>query len=168
MRRVKRITVTSGDAKTNRDFGKTFEITEKPAEETEEWCARALLGIGGGRMDIPEELMNFPSAAIIVIGGARALVSMSFEDAKPLMAEMMACVKLCPDPANPAVVRNLMPGEIEEPATLIAIRKEVLELHLGFTLAEAKSRAEGFIKAIFNSSDIPTSLPLSESPSAKA
>lgn len=139
MRKAKRLTVTSGSRDNNRDYGKTFLITEMPAMQAEKWMMRALLAVGRGGPEMPPEVLAMPSAAIMAIGAARALASMSFADAEPLLDEMMQCVEIIPDPANDLVKRPIDRDDIEEVPTLMTLRKEVLELHTGFSLTAALS-----------------------------
>lgn len=67
--------------------------------------------------------------------GIRALFGLRFDEAGPLLDELMGCVKAIPDPARPNVIRPLVADDIEEVATLIQIKSEVFELHTGFSPA---------------------------------
>lgn len=163
-RKTKDVTVTAE----GRDKGKIFRITEKSAVDTEKWCMRVLTAIGRSRSDLPEGAMGVPSSAVMVIGAARALVSMSFDDAEPLIDEMMQCVQIVPDPSKSIVTRPLIPDDTEEVATLLLLRKEVLELHMGFTMDDLKSKATAWIQGVTSSLRIPTSPSPSDTPSPAA
>lgn len=118
----------------NRDKGKTFVITEMPADRAERWALRALLALTNAGIDVPEQAGNAGMAGIASVG-VGMLARLDFEVAEPLLAEMMACVRI--DMGN-GVVRDLLEGDggdIEEVVTRLHLRKAVLELHLGFSIA---------------------------------
>jgi hypothetical protein len=117
-----------------RDKGKAFLLTEMSASQAERWAARALLAIARNGVDIPEGIASAGLAGVAAVG-LRALGGMAFDDAEPLLADMMACVQAIPDPARPSVVRFLIEADIEEVATRLRLRMEVFELHLGFSVA---------------------------------
>jgi len=58
-------------------------------------------------------------------------------DAKPLLDELMKCVKIIPDPSNRNIVRSLVDSDIEEVSTRLKLRAEVFKLHVGFSQAAA-------------------------------
>jgi len=122
----------------NRDRGKQYLITEKSALEAEKWAARALFALGKSGIDIPEEAAQAGMAGIAIIG-LKALLSMNFADAEPLLNEMMSCIEYIPNPSNPSVKRPLFDGDIEEVTTLLKLRSEVFNLHTGFSIADAIS-----------------------------
>jgi hypothetical protein len=68
--------------------------------------------------------------------GMKAIAKLPFESAKPLLEKMMDCVQIQP---SPNVTRELMSGDVEEVATLFALRKKVLGLHLDFFTAAVPS-----------------------------
>ncbi|WP_233867101.1 hypothetical protein [Paraburkholderia adhaesiva] len=114
-----------------RDRGKVFHLTEMPADAGERWAIRVLLAIGRAGVDLPPGIEHEGMAALARIG-LSALMRIDFSDAGPLLDEMMACVRFQPNPANPAIVRELVPEDIEEIATRLALRREVMRLHTGF------------------------------------
>lgn len=124
------------DQESNRDRGKTYLLTEMSATDAERWAARALLGMGRTGLEVPPEFMDAGMAGLAAVG-IRALGTMAFHDAEPLMAEMMACVQFVPDSSRPDVVRSLVETDTEEVATRLRLRSEVIELHLGFSIADA-------------------------------
>ena len=136
MRKTKEVTITTD----GRDKGKTFVITEMPASRAEKWAARALLAITRSGVPMPEELRGAGMAAIAIVG-LRAILSLSFDDAEPLLDEMMKCVQI----KMPAITRPIIDDgtdgeDIEEPETRLLLRSETLELHTGFSLAAMVSR----------------------------
>ena len=119
-----------------RDKGKMFQITEMPASKAEKWAIRTMLALGKSGVEIPDDLQAQGMASIASLG-IRALTSLNFEDAEPLLAEMFDCVKCVPDPTRPEVTRALIEDDIEEVATRLSLRKDILSLHIDFFTAVA-------------------------------
>lgn len=132
----KTATITISDE--GRDRGKTFILREMSAYQAERWAMRALLALARSGFDVPDNFMSLGLAGIAAIG-MRALGGMSFEDAEPLLNEMMDCVMIVPDPARPQVSRALVEDDIEEVATRLKLRMEVFNLHTSFLQAVARS-----------------------------
>lgn len=113
-----------------RDEGKQFLLTEMPVYKAEKWAARALLVVsrGLGKEADADTAQGF--AGLSKMNWAE-LASVRWEDAEPLMDEMMACVKV-KLPSGGA--RQLYPDsdDIEEVSTLFKLRKAILKLHFGF------------------------------------
>ena len=120
----------------SRDIGKHFLITEMPAAQAEKWAMRAYLAMSHARIEVPQEIVALGIIGVAMIG-MRAFSESKWIDLEPLADEMMGCVQICPDPNNLAVVRGLIADDIEEVPTRMFLRKEVLELHAGFTHADA-------------------------------
>lgn len=118
----------------DRDAGKHFLITELDAVRTEKWATRALLAIAGSGTDIPPEVLQMGAGAVVA-AGMRALVTMSFAEAEPLLDEMMDCIAFIPDPKRPDVTRPFDHDDIEEVTTIWLLRSEVVEIHTGFSPA---------------------------------
>lgn len=134
MRKTKIVSIPStGDGK-NRDAGKHFFLTEMDADQGERWAARAFFAMAKNGADIPPELMGMGMGAIVAVG-IRSILTMAFEDAMPLLDEMMQCVQIVPDPRKPDVVRAIDADDIEEVSTRLLLRSEVFELHTGFSPA---------------------------------
>lgn len=123
-----------------RDQGKTYLLTEMPASQAERWAIRALMSLAKSGLEIPDNAQEMGMAAIAAMGFT-ALANIPFEDAGPLLDEMMACVQIIPDPARPQVVRPLIEDDIEEVRTRLMLRRDVFDLHTGFfsTAARLKS-----------------------------
>lgn len=127
-RRTVTVTITAE----GRDKGKQFFLTELPAEAAEDWGLRALNAISK-TMGIPsDEFLNSGLSGIAALG-ASAFMRAEWGVVKPLLDEMRQCIRIIPDPAKPEIMRaNLVADDIEEVATWLKLRQEVLELHLGF------------------------------------
>ena len=127
MRKVISITISTND----RDKGKVFQLREMPASKAEKWAARAFLALAKSGVDIPDDIAEQGVAGIAAVG-IKALSRIEFSDAEALLDEMFDCVQFIPDPSRPDVVRGLIEDDIEEVATRVKLRKEVLALHLDF------------------------------------
>lgn len=134
MRKTKIVTITDS----GRDQGKAFLLTEMPASKAEKWAARAILALAKSGVEIPKNIEKGGVAGIAVLG-LKALMTMNFTDAEPLLDEMMQCVQAVPNPAMPNVIRPLIEDDIEEVSTRVSLRAEVFALHTNFSLPGAKS-----------------------------
>lgn len=115
-----------------RDLGKVFVITEMSSAQGEEWALKALLALGSS---VPPEALQLGMAAMSKIG-LEGLLSVKFEVLKPLLDEMMSCVKIRP---SAHIVRELIEEDIEEIMTRVNLRKEVWAINTGFLRAVAPS-----------------------------
>lgn len=145
MRKHKVITITDE----GRDKGKSFLIVEKSAYEAEKWATRALFALSRVGVEVPDGMLQAGGLGVLAVG-LEAFKRLPFEDAEPLLDDMMTCVSFAPDPAKVddrgrPLSRPLMrgddvsDGDIAEVGTLIRLRGEVLELHLGFSVAAVLS-----------------------------
>jgi hypothetical protein len=137
-RKTKDVTITAE----GRDKGRTYRIVEMSAYDAEKWAARALMAMGRAGVDISDEA-RAAGAAAIMASGVQALMTMHFEDAEPLLDDMFRCVKFKTDSG---VVRDVQYGdedgtgcELEEVATRLRLRSEVIELHTGFPITAVLS-----------------------------
>ena len=135
MRKTKEITIQSE----NRDRGKTYLLTEMPAAQAEKWAAQAFLALAKSGVEIPDSVAAGGLAGVAASGLA-VLSGISWDLAEPLLDEMMGCVKI----KEAHLVRALDPNaeDIEEVSTRLLLRKELLELHLGFSLAAKLSTSK--------------------------
>jgi len=143
-----------------RDKGKVFRITEMDAWRAEEWAWRAssVLARSGAEVPPANLLGHF---AVVAAYGLQALLSASFDEARPLLDEMTACVAIVPDPARPDYARADFQEDVEEWPTLLWLRDKVLELHTGFsvaaTLSNLRAKAQGAAATSGNPAPSPTS-----------
>ena len=139
-RKTKLVTITAE----GRDNGKGFFLTEMPAVQTEKWAARALLALTSSGVELPEGFdARTASSAQLVSVGLEAFGKAKWDLIEPLLDEMMSCVQYVGNPEKSPDVKLAMssvPDAIEEVTTLLTIRKELLELHLGFSLADRPQR----------------------------
>lgn len=127
-RRVKEVMITQE----GRDKGKLFLLTEMSAADAEDWAARGLLALAHSGQDLGD-LSNLGMQGIAILG-IQALAKLKYDELKPLMDDMWKCVQIIPDPSgNRAMARALVDNDIEEIATRIQLRAEVINLHTGFS-----------------------------------
>lgn len=127
MRKTKVVTITAK----GRDESKQFFLTEMSAEDGEAWGMRALLALARSGVELPDDFLSMGLAGMAIVG-VQALAGLQWAEAKPLLKEMMDCVQIIPDPRHPEVKRPRVEDDIEEIATLLVLRKEMIGLHLDF------------------------------------
>lgn len=135
-------------ATVGRDKGKTFLLTEMGARPGHKWATRALFAVMNAGLEVPEEYADagFAGLAAIVSSGNTQLLAMFIRTlgkldsaiAMPLLDELLDCVEVIPDPSHPNVKRKLWDEDVEEVATLFALQKEVLTLHMSFFTGDAR------------------------------
>ncbi|MHB8915607.1 MAG: hypothetical protein ACYC4K_07315 [Thiobacillus sp.] len=123
MRKVIEFTATHG-----RDKGRKFQITEMSAAATEEWAMRLIFAMMNAGVEIPANIASLGLAGLYQLG-LNSLGKVPFDSAKPLLDQMMGCVKCMSDPDNSNFIRPLVESDIDEAKTIIQIRKAVFELH---------------------------------------
>lgn len=126
-------------AVTGRDAGRQYLITEMSASQGEKWAVRAVLALGRSGITVPEgfEALGMEGFATLIASlGMRALFSLQFADAEPLLDEMMACVRFIPEGGSAGQAIALHETHVEEVQTRLQLRNEVVALHVGFSLAE--------------------------------
>jgi len=144
-------------ASEGRDKGKLFRITEMSAGESEEWAMRALLALSNSGAPVPEDFLDMGMPGIAIVG-MRALTTLKWAEAKPLLDKMLECVRIIPDPKRPQVIRAIIEEDIEEVETRLKLREEVFRLHTDFLDAAVSSLKEMWGQAKGgSSSDAPTS-----------
>ncbi|WP_374413291.1 hypothetical protein [Novosphingobium colocasiae] len=176
MRKTKVVTIEAE----GRDKGKSFLITEKSAYDAEKWAIRALLALSRAGVEIPDGALQAGALGVLAVG-LDAFRQMHFEDAEPLLEEMMACIAFVPDPdmkdqmtGKPMTRALLAPtaandGDIEEVGTILRLRGEALDLHLGFSLRDVVSNLQAMLTArASNPPSSPTSPPSVEPSSLDA
>lgn len=132
-RKTKLITITTA----NRDEGKQFLITEASSDATERWGMRVFMAMSRANIDIDASALDAGMAGVATIA-LRSLASMQFDDAMPLLTEMMLCVKYVPIGLKGLeLARNLVETDVEEITTLLLLREEVIDLHVGFSVRDA-------------------------------
>jgi len=117
-----------------RDKNKSFLLTEWPASRAEAWAIRAVLALGAANVTVPDGVLNMGMAALTEIGLTK-LFALPYKEAGPLLDELMECIQVMPDARRPQVKRPLVESDIEEVKTRLALKWEVLKLHVDFFTA---------------------------------
>lgn len=155
----KEIDITITDE--GRDIGKIFHIKEMGAIQAEQWAYRAIMAVARSGVDIGDAASG--GMQTLARLGIEAITKVHFEDVKPLLDEMLDCITVKPNPKNLAIVRPLMvDDDIEEVQTLLQLRKEVLNLHLGFSKPADQSKS-----TLGTSASNSSNTPISQDPSVR-
>lgn len=145
-RHTKVVTITAP----GRDRGKVFVITEMDADKGERWALRTLFALSRGGIEVPPGMFDQGWIGLanlmpyVLVIGLRSLHGAQWLEVEPLLDEMMECVRWSPPGTNQRedLLQTIHPGaasQIEEISTRFHLRKEVLQLHMGFSLADALS-----------------------------
>lgn len=144
-----------------RDKGKKYLLTEMPALKAERWARHAAAAVNRSDLDAKDAIKELGMLGFYLVG-FQALAGGDVEKVDALMNEMLQQIQI----VETAVMRPLGgDGDIEEVATLIKLRKELLELHLGFTIAELVSILRASAETVQDSPNTPTSRTSSETSS---
>jgi hypothetical protein len=128
---VREVTISSA----GRDHGKTFVLTEMPAEEGEYWATRALELIeGSGELhkEGPKE------SGMAGLAEAASGINVARKLQHPDLDGMWKYVQFRPK-KNEAPPQPLRSDHIEEWQTRLELRSEFLRLHVGFFSPENPS-----------------------------
>lgn len=161
-RNTKHFTIQE-EAKPNyRDNGKTFLLTEMPADQGARWADRFIFAIMNAGIDLPDGIVGGGMAGLAAIGLEsilKALSKVPFEVAEPLLDEIMTCVQWRGAAALPwQAILSGINCQIEEVQTFYSLRIAWLELHLGFSFAAALQKLRAAQAAELSSQSTPTSL----------
>ncbi len=112
------------------------------ADKAERWAIRMVLALTNANVEVPEGSLQagMSGLAAMMAQGVRGLAGLKFDAISALLDEMMECVQFQPAANIPPM--PILKGEasqIEEVPTRLSLRMEVLELHLGFSLAALAS-----------------------------
>jgi len=136
MRKSETVTVPAGFG---RDVGKTFLVTEKPAVDAERWAWRMFIAMKGTAGAIPQEAERLGMVGVAILGLNTFLAApVKFDELRPLLDELLECVKVIRDPRHPEIATTLtgIGDEVEEVQTVAWLRSEVLRVHTGFSFAD--------------------------------
>lgn len=125
----------------NRDKDKIFRLTEWPAARAENWGARMLMAANRGGGEIPLDLAGIGMEGVAILG-INTFLRGNVDQAivLPLLDELLQCVTFVRDPKHPEIATPITSDDdIEEVATRVWLRGEVLSLHLGFSVGAALS-----------------------------
>lgn len=151
MRKEKTVTID------DRGTSLTFKIKEMPALKLESWILRAVMLLAGSGLldkelaDRAKEAANSMQTAeamssvgsFVTEHGLKALASVEYEKAEPLLAELLACCSRVDGGVeqrldNPVVVE----GIISDVRTLFKLRKEAFALNFDFFVQGSQSATD--------------------------
>jgi hypothetical protein len=113
-----------------RDKGKLFLITEMTARQADIWSTKAMFAITKGGIAMPE--MTSTGMAGLARAGLPALLLAPYDTIEPLLNELMACVKIIPNPNDKSVLRPLIDEDIEDYSNYTVLRDKVFGLMTDF------------------------------------
>lgn len=136
-RKTKIIPIEAVEGIENRDAGKSFLITEKPAIQAKKWADRFFAAMDTKQMIIPPGISALGMVGVYLLA-VNTMSGAPWGDVEKLMDELLDCVQFVPEP--PLVPRALVREvDFEEMATINHLQWEVIALHGNFTLADAIS-----------------------------
>jgi hypothetical protein len=121
----------------NRDQGKVFFIREWDAARADSWIQKVAFAANQGGGALPLDLTGIGWEGIAIIGINTFLRgSVNDEKLRPLIDELLECVKIVRDERHPEVATDVLPDDIEEVATRWWLRSEVVRVHINFSIAD--------------------------------
>jgi len=137
-----------------RDEGKTFVLREMPSDQAERWFVRLVLALANAGAKMPEEILfggaagfaeMLPTLRNSLVVAIRAIQGLDHRDVQELFNEMTPFITWQPPglPAPPE--QEIFPGvncQIDEVATWLKLRFELIQLHVGFSLTVDASTTE--------------------------
>lgn len=151
-RKIIPVTITAD----GRDRGKVFILHEMDADQAERWFVRLVLALANAGGKLPEEILfggaagfaeMMPTLQNSLVLAMRAMQGLDYHDVRALMDEMTPFIKFQPTPsAQPKPPEQEIfvgaASQIEEVSTWLRLRFELLQLHVGFSLAAAALTTE--------------------------
>lgn len=116
----------------DRDSGKRFVVTEMPATQGQRWALRAFLALARNGVQIPDEVKELGMAGMAKFG-LELLAKLPYEEAETLMDDLMDCVTIKPNAADPTIERGLIEEDVEEISTRFRLTAEAFKLHVNFS-----------------------------------
>ncbi len=133
--------VTIEDA--GRDKGKTFVISEMPADVGERWAIQAMYLLARAGVTVPDGVQDAGMAGLAATGVDFLSIAQLRALQDPSLDEQWDYVEYLHAPGHPP--QKLQHGElsqIEEIRTRSRLRQEVLKLHTDFFTADESSKSE--------------------------
>src|SRR6266852_1817408 len=118
-----------------------FKITEMSAIDAFDWGTKALLAMAKSGVEIPSDIISQGMAGVAVVI-VRTVGGLEFISVKDLRQQLLDCVQIYVNPDGNAIQTRKLVGQndIQEPYTIYQLLIAVLELHLGFSIAESLSK----------------------------
>lgn len=126
-----------------RDKGKTFVLTEMPADVGERWATQAMFLLAKAGVTLPDGVQQAGMAGLAATGVDFLNIAQLRALQDPSLDEQWDYVEYLHNPSHPP--QRLLPGDasqIEEIRTRSQLRQEVLQLHLGFFHTASSQNSE--------------------------
>ncbi len=126
-----------------RDKGKTFIITEMPADVGERWATQAMFLLARAGVTLPEGVKEAGMAGLAATGVDFLDIAQMRALQDPSLDEQWDYIEYQHAPQHPP--QKILSGndsQIEEIRTRGQLRQEVLRLHLNFSPAENLQKSE--------------------------
>ena len=121
----------------DRDQLLTFKVKEMPATKLESWIIRALLLVAGSGTHVPDGADIRAAGAYLAENGLAALGGIDFDQAKPLLDELLGCCSRVVEKVEERCTPESVDAYIMDVTTLFRLRMEAIKLNLGFLGPEA-------------------------------
>lgn len=131
-----------------RDKGKTFVITEMPADIGERWATQAMYLLAKAGLSLPDGVQQAGMAGLAATGVDFLDIAQMRALQDPSLDEQWDYIEYQHNPTHPA--QKLVIGEgsqIEEIRTRSRLRQEVLRLHLNFFQDENSQNSESSLQS---------------------
>ena len=116
----------------------TFRIRQMPATQLEDWIFRAVQVLGAA-LELPEGAGLESVGAALEKNGLRALSSIAYDKAKPLLDEMLGTASRVLDGVEYPCTLDTMDGYVSDIKTLFRLRVECFKVNLSFFADAARS-----------------------------
>lgn len=122
-----------------RDKGKVFHITEMSSKAAEKWAMRTMRAMLMAGIPVTPEMMAGGVGSLAAMNPS-AILNIDIGEVFALGDELMACVKIRPDPSHPELMRTPdAEGDIEEIKTRLNLKLAAYHLIVGFSQAAVPS-----------------------------
>ncbi len=139
-----------------RDKGKTFVLHEMSSKQAERWFIRLIMALANAGAKMPENTLFGGAAAFAemqttlrnsLVVAIKAIQGLEYREVNALLDEMEPFIRYQPtaDSPTPPPEQMIFAGndcQIDEVSTWIKLRFELVQLHVGFSLAAAASTTE--------------------------
>lgn len=116
----------------DRDQELTFKVKEMPAVRLQKWIIRAVGLILSSGVDLPGENDLQRAGAYLAEHGLAVLGNIDFEEAEPLLDEMLGCCSRLVEKVEERCTPDSLDNYVQDVTTLFKLHLEAFKLNLGF------------------------------------
>ena len=117
----------------------TFKIREMSAAQLESWVIRAVMLAAGSGVQVPGSADIKAAGAYLAENGLAALGNIDFEEARPLLDELLGCCSRLVERVEERCTPKTVDNYIFDVTTLFRLRMEAIKMNLGFLQPEGES-----------------------------